>query len=192
MGFLADPTRQQAVPCHSRRLSLWLALLFAASLGACAGTHRVVMDADNIPSNTLLDEEARVEITFDGGSTKTGQFAGLTDSLMYLSTRTVPLEVARDSIAYVTYLHSMDHTAKQQRLGLLRGIGIGILDAAILTLIYSSADNSVDKGTLFAITAITTAIPLTIYFTVEAGKKGGELDEKAIADVAGRMARETK
>jgi len=192
MGFLADSDQQQSMPSHVLRLSLWLTLLFAASLSACAGTHRMIVDPDNIPANTLLDEDARVEITFDGGSTRTGQFAGITDSLMYLSTRTVPLEVARDSIAYVTYLHSMHHTAKQKRMGLLRGIGIGILDAAILTLIYSSADNSVDKGALFAITAITTAIPLTIYFTVEAGKKGGELDERAIADIASRMARETK
>jgi len=152
----------------------------------------MVMNADRLPANTLVEEEARVEVMLASGQTKTGAFDGLVDSLMYVSVKNQSTEIGLDSVAYVTYLHPMSNTSRQQRLGLLRGIGIGLLDAALLTLIYSSADGSIDAGTIFTVTAITVAVPLTVYFTVEAGHKGRELDEKDIADISGRMARETR
>ena len=188
--------RDRGVGCIYAHIGRAWPLLIAAGLAvlliACTGTHRMVMNADRLPANTLIEEDAKVEVMFASGQTKTGSFDGVVDSLMYISVKNRSTEIALDSVAYVTYLHPLRHTAHQRRLGLARGIGIGLLDAAILTLIYSSADGSVSKGTIFAVTAITVAVPLTIYFTAEAGHKGQELDEKEIADISGRMARESK
>lgn len=160
--------------------------VIAASLTAvfivsgCAGSKPIVLDPDRLPSDALLQRRATVEAIMLDGTARSGTFVGASDSLLLLEANRVAYAVPLDSVAYVNYNFPLSNTAKHRRLGFLRGLAFGVVDAAILTLIYSSADNDVNKSNLFWATAITSAVPLTIYFTLESGNKGKELDQKEI------------
>jgi len=158
-------------------------------LAACTGTRPILLDPDRLPTDGLLQRKARIEAILIDGSVHEGEFLGNTDSLLYIQDRRTAITLSLDSVAYVNYLYPLAETNKYRHRGFIRGLALGITDAALLTLIYGSADNDVNRNSLFIATAITSAIPLTVYLTLETGNKGKELDEKGIADFQGLAAR---
>lgn len=170
-----------------RCVVLLLAGVALVAFVGCAGTRRIVLNPQRLPVKALSEQSARLEVMRIDGSRMTGHFFGASDSLLLLGQENSPRSEILDSLAYVTYLFPEVHRGKAFRKGFMRGIAIGLLDAALLTLIYSQADNDVNKNTLFWATAVSTAVPLTVYFTIEAGHNGRQLDDRDFVAISAKF-----